>query len=252
MLVGFICHESHEQVSFEKCLLCSGNHPPCGISEAVIQAIVDSHQPRQGLHVSDLTKCPRQIAWKDHPTWEYPMRSKAIILGTAFHMLMEATTRDCAQTEYDLEVEVAGRKLVGRVDHYNPLTETLVDYKTTAAIYYDLIPYGEHVTQLNLYAYMLRKNDHPVNEALIQYISTDNPKCKKCRRPVVPTLQGEYECRCGATGKGTIGAALVDVPLNTDEEIELFIHDKLAGIDMAEKQEGWMCSYCAFEEECNG
>jgi ribosomal protein L37AE/L43A len=137
-----------------------------------------------------------------------------------------------------------------------------VDYKTAKDIYIELMPYGEHEVQVNLYAFMLKEMGYPApDEIFIQYVGMRGPyECKKCRQAVEWTPSG-FQCLvCGKIyEKGHLGVALVPVRKYSDKEIREVLEHRRNLLQQAfEKKQlpagepGWICKYCQHECDMRG
>jgi CRISPR/Cas system-associated exonuclease Cas4 (RecB family) len=241
----------------QKCLTCALDHPGCGFDYAVLKAMFGSseqEQRRNEIHVTDLTGCIRK-AWYDktNTTAEYPHEMLTRWIGTKIHSAVEGSDE-----LMDSELPVAYDGLVGKSDIVYK-DGRIVDIKSTRWLMPAKVPYGSHVLQVNIYAYLLRKMGRQVTSLQIQYIDASGPsKCRKCRLPV-RMYQGELRCpSCGQVVRGAhLGALLVDVDLLSDEEILERIQERKENLENAlamgiapEKEPGYLCSYCAHLEKC--
>jgi hypothetical protein len=140
------------------------------------------------------------------------------------------------------------------------ISSGIVTHNTTRWLIPYKVPYGSHVMQVNIYAYMLRRMGREINRLQIQYIDASGPtKCRKCRLPY-RMIQGELKCpQClHGVASAHLGAYLVDVPLLRDDEIEGYVIDRKEILQKAldtgkapEAEPGYLCSYCpAYQTQC--
>ena len=122
------------------------------------------------LRVTSLLGCTRQAWFGLHgpAPLETPSRHWARLRGTIFHAALEALAGEDAVAEVRLvaRLEDAGARawVSGKIDHYDPLTRTALDYKTInsfgkAMTRLDL-PKPQHRRQLWLYAWLLAENGY--------------------------------------------------------------------------------------------
>jgi CRISPR/Cas system-associated exonuclease Cas4 (RecB family) len=243
----------------EACLDCAlAGSNTCGMDFSLLRALYGSHEDRDGeIHVTDLTSCPRKVyLQKTAPEPEMPHKMLSLMKGNAVHGFLESHN-GVPDSLSETELEFGGVK--GRLDlaYKTPAGKwRLVDYKTAKEIYPEFLPYGEHETQVNIYAYMLEKSGGPiVDEIFIQYIGMRGPsECKKCRQPYEWTADG-YQClTCGRISeKVHLGAMLVPVRKFSTMEMETVFNHRRDVMKKAleEKQlpagePGWLCKYCPF------
>jgi CRISPR/Cas system-associated exonuclease Cas4 (RecB family) len=252
-------------VYYGECLACAlqSGRPPCGYDYALLKAMFGSSEKSEranSIHVTDLTGCPRRAYYdKRDPSPEYVHEMLVRWMGSGFHAMVEPAEHDpCFQSELPLE----HNGIVGRTDLFYQKDGRVVDLKFTRWMYIDKLPYGSHVLQVNVYAWMLRRQRGvEVNRLQIQYIDASGPtKCRKCRVPV-RMVDGELKCpKCLSAIKGAhLGAYLIDVPVYTDEEVEKQILERKTNLEAAlamgfppEPEPGFLCSYCAHAEKCQG
>lgn len=101
------------------------------------------------------------------------------MFGSIGHTLLEEHCPENEMGEVRLFAEIHGRKISGQFDGYHPLTKALHDYKVTSAwtLVYESRT-GEWAEQLNILAYLLRENGHPVESASIVAILRDWSRSK--------------------------------------------------------------------------
>jgi CRISPR/Cas system-associated exonuclease Cas4 (RecB family) len=253
-----ICSVGKGELEAEACLQCSldapNHHPDCGFDHSLLKALQD-RQERPEIHVTDLLGCPLRVYYdKKEPAAEYPHEAIARMTGIALHDYLEKYN---GASQAELPVGIDG--LIGQVDRYYG-DGRVVDYKTTRWIYPDKLPYGTHQLQVNIYAYLLKKQGKPVTSAAIQYIDLSGPtKCRKCKL-IVRWEDGILRCpKCGNAPNGAhLGAILIEIGLLPDEEIEALINkaktDLQSALDNNEPPRadpGYLCGYCNHLWRCN-
>ena len=256
--MNVICPISHEILDSEACLECAhANFPaPCEYDYSLLKKVFATSD-RSGIHVTDLLGCLRRSYFsKASPSPEYVSDMITRTLGTLTHAILEDEN-----PLYKSEIPVEYNGIVGRVDLYYPVTGDLVDFKTTRWLDKSKLPYAEHDTQVNIYAWMLEQTGHQVNRLFIQYIDMSGPsKCRSCKIPLRMT-GGLLACPvCGATPKNShLGTALFEVEKRPAEDIKGFVNarrDELQACLSAEElsvpasETSWLCRYCAHVDQC--
>jgi len=255
--MNITCSAEKGVLDTEKCLVCALDTPPCGYDRAVLKNIFgdSQHEERKStIHVTDLTGCIRK-AWyeKTNPAPEYPHEALTRWLGTKIHGAIEGSDEFM-----DSELPVVWDTLVGKSDIVYK-DGRIVDIKTSRWLIPSKLPYGSHVLQVNIYAFMLRKMGRDVSRLQIQYIDMSGPsKCRACRL-AVRMYDGVYRCpSCGKEIKNAhLGAMLVDIPIMRDDEIMERISERKENLENAmamgiapQKEPGYLCSYCNSVEIC--
>lgn len=123
------------------------------------------------LRVTSLLGCTRQAWYGLHgpAPLEKPSRHWARLRGTIFHAALESLAGEDVVAEVRLvaRLQAAGVRawVSGRVDHYDPLTRTVLDYKTINSFGRAMarlgLPKPQHRRQLWLYAWLLAENGYP-------------------------------------------------------------------------------------------
>lgn len=260
--MDIICSAGKGQLSKEECLACSRELPPCGYDYALMRPLLEAQEARPDVHVTDLTGCIKQAAWKKVvPMPERPHETLVRAAGVWIHSCLE-------QNEHDdfirTEIPVEGLGIVGRADVIYA-NGRLVDFKTTRWIRQDKLPYSSHGMQTNIYAQLLREMGYEVTEIFIQYIDVSGPtKCRKHQRPY-QKIDGVWQCPvCGGTSNNAHGGAvMIEIPLIPEEEIKEFITTRRDIIQDVQDQwevfgEGtlpmgepsFLCNYCAYQDQC--
>jgi CRISPR/Cas system-associated exonuclease Cas4 (RecB family) len=195
------------------------------------------------IHVTDLIGCAlKSYLDKKEPAPEYPHEMLMKFIGIAVHDAVDANDE-----HVESEIEVKGDGFVGRMDaRYKNLLE---DLKTTKKIYMNLVPYGEHALQLNVY----RMADDNDSNLRINYVDLSGPtRCRSCK-VAVRYANGVLICpRCGWQPKnGHLGSILVDIPRMNEEGIEVFIKERVELLQNSldtdtppEAEPSWLCKYC--------
>jgi CRISPR/Cas system-associated exonuclease Cas4 (RecB family) len=251
------CSAEKGVLGTEKCLACALDNPPCGYDYAVLKNMFgdSQHEERMStIHVTDLTGCIRK-AWyeKTIETAEYPHEMLTRWIGTKIHSAVEGSDE-----LMDSELPVVWDSLVGKSDIvYHD--GRIVDLKSTRWMMPAKLPYGSHVLQVNIYAFMLRQMGREVTKLQIQYIDASGPtKCRACRL-IVRKYDGEYRCpSCGKAVKNAhLGAMLVEIPIMRDEEVLERIQERKENLENAmamgiapEKEPGYLCAYCSHIDLC--
>lgn len=246
------CSGGKGTIELSACLNCALNlENTCGYDYTLIREIMNDEvkESRRGeIHVTDLTGClKRAYLDKVSPAPEYMHETLARWLGTNFHHAAEGS-----DDLMDSELPLSYNGIVGKADIVYK-SGRVVDFKFTRWMYVNKLPYGSHSTQVNIYAYLLRKMGREVTSLAIQYVDASGPtKCRKCRVPV-RMIGGELRCpKCEATpANAHLGAYLAEIPLMDNEEIESLIVERKETLEAAlamsmapEMEPGFLCAYC--------
>lgn len=154
--MDIICSAGRGVVFSGECLVCalSAGGPPCGFDYSLLKAMFASNEKSDRaneIHVTDLTGCARRAYFdKREPSPEYPHEMLVRWMGSGFHGMVEGSDDYLAS-----ELPLSHDGIVGRSDivYHNG---RLVDLKFTRWMMVDKLPYGSHVLQVNVYAWMLR------------------------------------------------------------------------------------------------
>jgi hypothetical protein len=257
--MNILCPVSAAQLTQEECLDCAlgTGRPPCGYDYALLKAIYGSSEKSEranSIHVTDLTGCARRAYYdKRDPSPEYVHEMLVRWMGSGFHGMVEGS-----DTHLDSELSLEWDGIVGRSDIVYK-NGRLVDLKFTRWMYVDKLPYGSHVLQVNVYAWILRKMGRKIDRVQIQYIDASGPtKCRKCKA-AVRMVDGQLVCpKCLTAPKGAhLGAHLIEVPLYSDEQVERDIMERKHNLEAAlsmgfapEPEPGFLCGYCAHVAKC--
>jgi CRISPR/Cas system-associated exonuclease Cas4 (RecB family) len=252
-----LCSAGRGPISMTGCLDCAlAKNNECGFDYTVLNALYKDKE-RTGVHVTDLTGCLRQSYYnKTEAPLEHPHEMLIRFLGTAVHKHIEGFP---VPEIFDSELPLEGLGLVGTADVVYK-DGRLVDFKTTRWLSPAKLPYGSHVTQLNIYAALLRAQGREVTSAAIQYIDMSGPsKCPTCKGPVKPGEDGVMVCtRCGRTlPNAHPGVAIVEVELDppglTAEWIETrlaILNQSLETGNVPDAEVSYLCDYCPFQAKC--
>ena len=188
----------------------------------------DSYSRGEGVNrsVTGLLAPPRQAALKEihgHEIVEDVSDRTYALYGQLVHLLLERAGEQSrnAINEVRLFAEVNGWKISGQTDTLT-LTENqrsliITDYKFVTAYKFkrsysgELVIPEDYENQLNLYAYLLRENDFPVDGLQIVAIYRDWSKLEAKRDKNYPQL----------------GAETHDIPLWSEDKAKAFIEERV-------------------------
>jgi hypothetical protein len=129
-----------------------------------------------GPRVSDVGKCRRQVWYRETPPGDYTPRTgiprRAATMGTAFHdKAARARAWRYPWRHYDMRLEVPGLEGSAYLDEYDPITGTVIDYKTFGEWKWEQVgdygPPDEAVDQAMIYGLALEAAGWPVNRVCI-------------------------------------------------------------------------------------
>ena len=155
------------------------------------------------------------------------------VFGSAVHSIFEKQNTGTIKEAF-YSVPVSHSKVTGRVDSYDPQTQTLHDFKTCAVwkiIYQD---FDDWYKQGMIYAWLMKKNGVEVKRCEFIALLKDHSKSKAKvdqNYPQLPT----YIYRFDVTEKAL-------------EEIEKFIFDKVSELEKAELLSDEELTPCSKEE----
>lgn len=150
------------------------------INELLMKALTsyDKSRPRsqqKELGVSSIGGCARAAyfvlnSWdKENETIKLPA-----LMGTAIHTMIEqAVTNMDWDNQYETELEVKHDGLMGHIDLWIPSIGAVVDWKTTKKAGLSYFPSNQQRWQVQLYGYLLTKNDHEVKTVTLVAIPRD-------------------------------------------------------------------------------
>jgi len=161
------------------------NLPP-----AVYNKIAKVREPHQNrFHVTDLCNAPlmrylREKHWNEL-TEDASDRMWAL-LGSAVHYILEGTAPEDSFAEETLEAKIGDATIVGTPDLWH--NGVISDYKTTSVFSFLLGDKPEWSLQLNIYAWLYRKNGFDTNKLQIHAILRDWMKSKSFQQPDYPLI----------------------------------------------------------------
>ena len=254
----FICSGTqHAHVDQDTCLNCAlNNGQDCGMDYSFLTAFWDwASEKREGIHVTDLTGCLRKSFYeKTRPVPTLIHENLLLFLGTITHSMFEQENDN-----YVAELKLEGLDVVGRADIiYND--GTVIDLKTTRWLNSSKLPYGNHESQVNIYAQLLREMGREVKELYIQYIDLSGPtQCRTCKTRYAMDKRGQIACpSCGKTSKDAhLGAVKLQIPLWSDANAKTFITERrdilrkaLTDLVPPPAEKTWLCNYCHHKNVC--
>lgn len=250
-----LCSAGKGEMTQQECLDCAlrGDNI-CGYDYLVLKRLHEL-EDRPDIHVTDLTGCLKRAYLSK--TMHMPQRPNSkifLMLGQAVHNHIEATDEhvDC-----EVPLEYAG--IVGRADAIYK-DGRVVDFKTTRWLNPSKMPYGSHIMQVNIYAWMLRRQGRETKSLAIQYLDMTGPT--KCRKDRVGYELNHGVIACpvcgGSSANAHLGAVLVEVPVWSDQAVESAIMQRRATLQASLDGNGivpaaepsWLCNYCPFSGIC--
>jgi hypothetical protein len=244
MIQGFICEDDGRPVSFDECLACAAQEHPCTFPYAMLAWLVkDAREPHDSISVTALTGCVRQAFLKrNRPYHERPSRRRALAFGTLLHDELARHVHAGALSELALKVTTPeGVAVTGRADlAINGNRNVLADYKTAAKVMPSKLPYGSHEVQLNLYRYMLARNESgprmATDRLVVYYIDLSGP------------------------GKEHNGIVPFELPVWDDARAAEFLRSRARALHAAlnggalppkiAREDAWLCRYCPVSTAC--
>jgi hypothetical protein len=244
MIQGFICEDDGRQVSFDECLACAAQEHPCTFPYAMLAWLVkDAQEPHDSISVTALTGCVRQAFLKrKQPYFERPSKRRSLAFGTLLHDELAKFVHAGAVNELVVKVTTPeGIVVSGRADlAINGNRRVLADYKTAAKVMPSKLPYGSHEIQLNLYRYMLARNEAgpqmETDRLVVYYIDLSGP------------------------GKEHNGIVPFELPVWNDARAAGFLHARALDLHTAlnggalppkiAREDSWQCRYCPVNMIC--
>lgn len=171
--------------SFEDCLACDPACCDLEVREAIFHQNKhqDPHHAGDSISVTALTGCLRQVYLERNIDYAaHPMHRWFTLRGELIHRLVEMPDRE-GPTEQEFSERrftamLNGTPITGKVDRYKlRFLEhgILKDWKSIGDNGMQFIVYDgakdEHIWQMNIYAWLLRQNNLPVNYIQICYLS---------------------------------------------------------------------------------
>ena len=188
MDILWLCEETRRPVPLHDCLECARHRcrPACPFPPTMLRALAKSMEgdaelveakalaKRAGvalLRVTSLLGCTRQ-AWYGlggPPPLERPSRHWSRLRGSIFHAALESLAGEetVAEARLVTSLEPFGVQawIAGKVDHYDPVTGQISDYKSVNSFGKKLanlgLPKQHHVAQLWIYGWLLGKSGYP-------------------------------------------------------------------------------------------
>jgi len=254
----WLCDVTKQPVAADDCLACSRNGRPnaCSFTPPILEALrssmkgdpalkaIHSLAAQQGvtvLRVSSLTGCTRQAWYRltQGIPLETPSRHWARLRGTIFHKALESMAEKSVLAEQRFVVDLrsfgVAAWIAGMVDHYDPTTRVLTDFKTMNAwkrlSSYPDLPREHHIAQVWIYGWLLEKAGlgYPRSMA-ITYMTMGDIRTV----PVpMPTPEGRQfvEARIVAKARAIVEA------------------DPTIG-PKGDPREAWQCRYCLYKAAC--
>lgn len=256
------------EITKEECLECAMDAvlPACGLEYSYLYAMYASMgdgERDNEIHVSDIVHCLRKsVLDKRFKIAESAADMSARFKGIAMHDFMEGKN-----TWASAEVPIDFEGVLGRTDlvYQNKRGEwIMVDYKTAKKISFDRLPYGEHESQLNLYAWLLEQLGHaPIDRLILVYINNNGPtECsgKICKKAKIEYVLGELACPiCGRTPKDAhFGAKAIEVPKQPARDIARMFRDRKMALEKAMHdgslpagEPSWLCDRKFCKHDCD-
>ena len=202
---------------------------------AVIRKVEEGSGDRRGIHVTDLVYDCLRRAYYDKRLGELISAvsdSEGLMVVWIGQMLHEMPI-DPARCEHEkqIEVELDGVKVEGRIDEVCRFGEThvVIDKKSTRTI--PSSPYDHHVKQVLFYsAILIKRYGYRVSHAGILYLDVANLKTRLFIFPV--SMQ------------------MVDVAMKEMEKKAKTLHHSLSRNIPPPPDPGWLCSYCPYFKRC--
>ncbi|MBO7715973.1 MAG: hypothetical protein J6S85_20580 [Methanobrevibacter sp.] len=155
------------------------------------------------------------------------------VFGSAVHSIFEKQNTG-TEKEAFYSFPVSRSKVTGRVDSYDPQTQTLHDFKTASVWKIQFADFDDWYKQGMIYAWLMKKNGVEVKRCEFIALLKDHSKSKAKVDPNYPQLP-TYIYRFDVTEKAL-------------EEIEKFIFDKVAELEKAELLADEELTPCSKEE----
>lgn len=134
------------------------------------------------------------------------------VFGTAVHSLLE-NEGEYDFTEIEMKADIAGITLTGRIDNYNMQDGIVCDYKTSSVYKVKSKDFDDWYLQGMIYAWLLKRNNLPVNKCKFIAMLKDfskNEALRSSEYPQKPVFIYEF-----------------DVSKEKLESIEQYIMDKI-------------------------
>ncbi len=256
----WLCEVTGQPAPLADCLACARyrRQPACPYPPTILAALARSLAGETELaelraeaaaagvallRVTSLLGCTRQAWYGLHgpAPLETPGRHWARLRGTIFHAALESLAGADAVAEVRLVARLDGEAqsgarawVSGKIDHYDPLTRTALDYKTInsfgkAMTSLDL-PKPQHRRQLWLYAWLLAENGYP--PPLAGRVTYMDMRTVLSVDVAMPDAEGLARTRAHAIAKARA------------------ITDCGPAGPAGDAAEAWLCRYCTHATRC--
>lgn len=165
------------------------------------------------ISVTRLISPPRKVALERAHFKDLEQDSSDMLwslFGQAMHVVLERAGQNVI-TEARLSIERQGWVISGQLDHYDPTTGVLCDYKTCSVYGIRNGGRSEWEAQLNILATLLREHGYTVNQLQIVVILRDWSKSQAQRNSDYPTQP----------------VVTIEIPLWSEEKCEEFIDERI-------------------------
>jgi len=160
------------------------------LPEAVYNKVARIREPiKDRFHVTDLCNAPlmRYLREKHWDSLKEDASDRIwALLGSAVHYILEETAPSDSFAEETLEAQIGNATIVGTPDLWH--RGIISDYKTTSVFSFLLGDKPEWSLQLNLYAWLYRKNGFVTDKLQIHAILRDWMKSKSLQQPDYPSI----------------------------------------------------------------
>jgi len=238
MLRGFICPKENggKKVSFAECFKCDSWS--C-MSRIFRLGIILKNQARPDEITASMicSQCLRKVVFeKLFPYWRKPQTRTDLIIEERYR------------------VQVSKDSISGQIDMYTKSTKTLVDFKSFKSSYNGIpsvVREGRardsHVQQVQIYKYLLEKNNIPVENIKIAYITLGGVYVTGETYTFTKTMKGEVISE---------EYSLEPIEIMPNEKIEEYIKPRLKQLKegmekkepnilpVIEKGNEWLCRFC--------
>ena len=150
---------------------------------AILAEETKDHLEGIDYSVTTLLSSPREVQLIKRHKKELPERALsnrlATFVGSAVHNAIERAVEGNPdyliehRMEFDEEVNGKLTKIAGTCDMYDKVNKRLVDHKTTTTFMYTSGVKPEWVEQLNVYAYLLRRQGYEVEKLTVNCVYKD-------------------------------------------------------------------------------
>ena len=187
MIVGVYCEKQskdHPYISFSTCLNCARTCiNKCPLTTPILKGIF-SHikEEKENITATTLSGCPRELALvRRKNIYIDPMREIWAFRGVLSHQIVNFNQdTEGVITEKRFHGNIGGIEFSGQPDEYVIEKKFLRDYKTCERVPTYNSPFTNHITQLNLYKYLLSFNGYEVEKVEVVYISMKEVKRLAC------------------------------------------------------------------------